>query len=281
MLWTKISLCSICKGHVSERTSKLVAWWRPNHDLEQNGNAHPNNLMKKRKTKPKPIFRPDKHWLWFASLIWQLCILLFLCDVLLCLANFENLDNGTLNTYKADSTIMQIFSNDRNNISSLPWVGAEQVTVHFVVRNWVLWDEAMSPKSSLGSNGSRTQICVLLGWNLGRLVFWGVVALTHRAHTTGRALLEIFVVTLEPKAAPLTPSHGIHADLGCPGSSQWLPPTVFRAQSSVLGKFEGVSSATRIASPQSPSLGAMGVSVILSFCAEPKFTWCLWMHHPS
>ena len=50
MLWTKILLCSICKGHVSERTSKLVAWWSPNHDLEQNGNAHPNNLMKKRKT---------------------------------------------------------------------------------------------------------------------------------------------------------------------------------------------------------------------------------------
>lgn len=49
------------KGHALERTSKLVAWWSPNHDLEQNGNAHPNSLKKKKKTKPKPIFRPDNH----------------------------------------------------------------------------------------------------------------------------------------------------------------------------------------------------------------------------
>lgn len=64
MLWTKISLCSIFKGHALERTSKLVAWWSPNHDLEQNGNAHQNNLKKKKKkTKPKPIFRPDNPWL--------------------------------------------------------------------------------------------------------------------------------------------------------------------------------------------------------------------------
>lgn len=38
----------------SERTSKLVALWSPNHDLEQNGNVHLNNLMKKKKGKQNP-----------------------------------------------------------------------------------------------------------------------------------------------------------------------------------------------------------------------------------